>query len=105
MSQLRLPEPYDFSLSLRRFVAFGTDLASRFVDGVLHRAIGGRDVAIREAPGGVDVESLDDETRPVVLKLLGAEFELEPFYAWASGPMAVLVERLRGFRPPLQVEP
>jgi DNA-3-methyladenine glycosylase II len=72
---------------------------------VLHRAVGGRDVAIRARPGGVEVEPLDDETRPVVAKLLGAEFELEPFYAWATGPLAGLVERLRGFRPPLQPDP
>ena len=72
---------------------------------MLHRAVGGRDVAIRARPGGVDVEPLDDETRPVVARLLGAEFELEPFYAWATGPLAGLVERLRGFRPPLQPDP
>jgi len=105
MSLLRFPDPYDFDLSTARFRAFGTDLANRLVDGVLHRAVGGHDVAIRATPGGVDVEPLDDETRPVVLKLLGAEFDLDPFYAWASGPMEVLVERLRGFRPPLQAEP
>jgi 3-methyladenine DNA glycosylase/8-oxoguanine DNA glycosylase len=75
------------------------------VDGVLHRAIGGRDVTITSAPGGVDVEPLDDETRPVVMTLLGAPFDLESFSAWASGPMATLVERLRGFRPPLQPNP
>jgi DNA-3-methyladenine glycosylase II len=40
-----------------------------------------------------------------VLKLLGAEFELDPFYAWASGPLEELVVRLRGFRPPLQPDP
>jgi DNA-3-methyladenine glycosylase II len=84
---------------------FGVDLASRLVDGVLHRAIGGRDVAIAAADGGVDVDPLDDETRPVVLRLLGAPFELDPFYAWASGPMAGLVRRFRGFRPPLQPDP
>jgi DNA-3-methyladenine glycosylase II len=103
--KLELPEPYDFALSLRRFVVFGTDLANRFVDGVLHRAVGGRDVAIAAAIGGVDVEPLDDETRPVVLQLLGAPFELEPFYAWANGTMAGLVRRLNGFRPPLQPDP
>lgn len=103
--RLELPEPFDFALSTTRFVAFGTDLATRFVDGVLHRAIGGRDVAITAAAGGVDVEPLDAETRPVVLHLLGAPFDLEPFYAWASGPMAELTERLRGFRPPLQPDP
>ncbi|MGZ4290133.1 MAG: DNA-3-methyladenine glycosylase family protein [Gaiellaceae bacterium] len=103
--KLELPEPYDFALSLRRFVAFGTDLANHFVDGVLHRAVHGRDVAIASANRGVDVDPLDDHTRPVVLKLLGAEFALEPFYAWASGPMRELTERLRGFRPPLQPDP
>jgi DNA-3-methyladenine glycosylase II len=72
---------------------------------VLYRAVAGREVAIRARPGGVDVEPLDDETRPVVSKLLGAEFDLAPFYAWASGPMAELVVRLRGFRPPLQPDP
>jgi 3-methyladenine DNA glycosylase/8-oxoguanine DNA glycosylase len=90
---------------VRRFHVFGTDLASRLVDGVLHRAVGGRDIAIAAAEEGVDVDPLDDETRPVVLKLLGAEFELEPFYAWARGPMAELVVRFRGFRPPLQPDP
>lgn len=92
-------------LSTGRFRAFGTDLANRLDDEVLYRAVGGRTVAIRARPGGVDVEPLDDETRPVVSKLLGAEFDLAPFYAWASGPMAELVVRLRGFRPPLQPDP
>jgi 3-methyladenine DNA glycosylase/8-oxoguanine DNA glycosylase len=102
---LELSAPYDYALSTSRFQAFGTDLANRFVDGVLHRAIGGRDVAIAAAPGGVDVEPLDDETRPVVMMLLGTPFDLDAFYAWASGPMQTLAERLRGFRPPLQPDP
>jgi DNA-3-methyladenine glycosylase II len=72
---------------------------------VLHRAIAGRDVGITAADGGVDVEPLDDETRPVVLKLLGEPFDLDSFYAWASGPMAELTKRFRGFRPPLQPDP
>jgi DNA-3-methyladenine glycosylase II len=105
MSLLRLPEPYDYALSTSRFQAFGTDLANRFVDGVLHRAIGGRDVAIAPARGGVDVDPLDDETRPVVMTLLGAPFDLLSFTAWADGPMRGLTERLRGFRPPLQPNP
>jgi 3-methyladenine DNA glycosylase/8-oxoguanine DNA glycosylase len=105
MSLLRFPDPYDFELSTFRVRRFGVDLANRVVDGVLHRAIGGRDVAIRAAPGGVVVEPLDDVTRPVVERLLGLPFDLLPFYVWASGPMSVLVERLRGYRPPLQVDP
>ena len=104
---LSLPSPYDFELSTGRFRAFGTDLANRLVDGTLYRAVGGREVRIVARPGGVDVEPLDDETRPVVLALLGAPFDLPPFYAWAAqdpllGPIA---ERLRGFRPPLQPDP
>ncbi len=104
---LSLPVPYDFELSTGRFRAFGTDLANRLVDGTLHRAVGGRDVLIQARPGGVDVEPLDDETRPVVEHLLGAPFDLPPFYAWAAQDvlLAPVVERLRGFRPPLQPDP
>src|SRR5262249_32932166 len=82
---------------------FGHDLANHLVDGVLHRAVGGRDVTIAAAPRGVEVEPLDDETRPVVLKLLGAGFDLDAFYAWAAPrpPLAALTDRLAGFRPPL----
>ncbi|MCW2965684.1 MAG: DNA-3-methyladenine glycosylase 2 family protein [Actinomycetia bacterium] len=108
MSLLPLPEPFDFELSTGRFRAFGTDLANRLVDSALHRAIGGRDVRIRAARGGVDVSPLDDETRPVVLKLLGAEFELEPFYRWAVERQPVIADltvKLAGFRPPLQPDP
>ena len=107
MSLLRFPEPYDFELSTGRFRAFGTDLANRLVDGTLYRAVGGREVRIAARPGGVDVEPLDDETRPVVLQLLGAPFDLPPFYAWAGEDplLAPIVDRLRGFRPPLQPDP
>lgn len=108
MSLLRLPEPFDFELSTGRFRAFGTDLANRMVEGVLHRAVGGREVRIRAAPGGVDVSPLDAETRPVVEKLLGAEFDLASFYVWALERQPVIAEltlRLAGFRPPLQPDP
>jgi DNA-3-methyladenine glycosylase II len=105
MSLLHLPEPFDFALSTGRFQAFGTDLANRFADGVLHRAIGGRDVRIAAANGGVEVDPLDDETRPVVMRLLGAPFDLNGFYDWAAGPMRTLTVRLHGFRPPLQPDP
>ncbi|MGN6798753.1 MAG: DNA-3-methyladenine glycosylase family protein [Gaiellaceae bacterium] len=105
LTLLRIPEPFDYALSTSRFQAFGTDLANRFVDGVLHRAIGGRDVSIAPASGGVDVEPLDNETRSVVMTLLGTPFDLNAFYAWAEGPMHGLTERLHGFRPPLQPNP
>jgi DNA-3-methyladenine glycosylase II len=90
---------------VRRFHAFGEDLANRLVDGVLHRAVGGCDVSIRPVEGGVDVEPLDDESRAVVLHLLGASYDLPEFYAWASGPMAEVTERLHGFRPPSNPDP
>src|SRR6185312_13952026 len=49
------------------------------------------------------VSPLDDETRPVVSKLLGAEFDLSAFTTWAAGQpvLGELVPRLAGFRPPL----
>jgi len=62
----------------------GRDLANLWLDGALHRVIGGREVRIAAVPGGVDVEPLDGETRAGVEKLLGREFELEPFTAWAA---------------------
>jgi DNA-3-methyladenine glycosylase II len=104
---LRFPDPYDFELSTGRFRAFGTDLANRFVDGALYRAVAGREVRIVARPGGVDVEPLDGVTRPVVAQLLGAPFDLSPFYAWAAADRALapIVERLNGFRPPLQPDP
>lgn len=107
MALLRFPDPYDFELSTGRFRAFGTDLANRLVDATLYRAVGGREVRIAARPGGVDVEPLDDETEPVVARLLGAPFDLQPFYEWAGEDpvLAPIVARLRGFRPPLSPDP
>lgn len=103
MTLLRLPEPYDFELSTERFRAFGPDLANLWHEGGVHRVVGGREVRVESAPGGVDVEPLDEETEPVVRVLLGAEFELEPFYEWADDEPVLreLVRRLNGLRPPL----
>jgi DNA-3-methyladenine glycosylase II len=102
-----LLEPYDFELSTERFRAFGPDRANLWHEGGLHRVVDGREVRIEAAPGGVEVEPLDEATRPVVGKLLGAEFELDSFYAWAQNDvvLARLVEALAGFRPPLAPEP
>jgi DNA-3-methyladenine glycosylase II len=104
---LTLPEPFDFALSTGRFRAFGLDLANRFVDGVLHRAVDGREVRIAAAPGGVEVEPLDVVTEPVVEHLLGGPFDLPAFYLWAADDTVLrpITERLRGYRPPLQVDP
>jgi DNA-3-methyladenine glycosylase II len=107
MGLLRLPEPYDFELSTGRYRAFGTDLANLWLDGALHRVVGRREVRIAAARGGVRVEPLDAETQPVVLTLLGAEFDLQAFYDWARGDpvLARLTEALTGLRPPLAPDP
>jgi len=102
-----LPDPYDFELSTERFRAFGPDLANLWYEGGVHRVVGGRELRIEAATGGVDVEPLDEETEPVARALLGADFELDPFYAWAQGDEVLrkLVPRLAGLRPPLAPDP
>jgi DNA-3-methyladenine glycosylase II len=104
---LRLPEPYDFELSTARYRSFGPDKANLWHDDGVHRVIAGREVRITVAPGGADVHPLDDTIEPVARKLLGGEFELDRFYAFAQtdAVLALLVERLRGLRPPIAVEP
>jgi DNA-3-methyladenine glycosylase II len=107
MALLQVEGIFDLVLTTARFRAFGLDHANLWAEGVLHRAVGGREVRIAAASGGVDVEPLDAETEPVVRKLLGLEFELEPFYAWAAGhpELAGLAGRFAGFRPSLAPEP
>lgn len=107
MTLLAVPEPYDFEVSTERFRAFGADLANLWHEGGLYRVVGGHEVRIEPAPGGVDVSPLNDATRGDVETLLGLPFDLPPFYAWAAadpvlGPIAV---RLAGFRPPLAPDP
>jgi DNA-3-methyladenine glycosylase II len=55
----------------------------------------------------VDVDPLDDETRPVVEVLLGVPFDLDGFYGFAAGDpvLAPVALRLRGLRPPLAPDP
>jgi 3-methyladenine DNA glycosylase/8-oxoguanine DNA glycosylase len=104
---LAVPGPFDFALTTERFRAFGVDRVNLWHEGGLHRVIGGREVRIEAAEGGVDVEPLDAETEPVVRRLLGLEFDLDGFYAWAAGDgvLAGVVPRLAGFRPPLTPDP
>ncbi len=104
MPPLRLPQPYDFVLSTERFRAFGPDLANLWHEGGLHRVVDGREVRIQAAPRGVLVEPLDKRVEPVVRKLLGAEFDLPAFAAFAHDAdpiLRTLSSELRGLRPPL----
>jgi DNA-3-methyladenine glycosylase II len=98
---------YSFELSTERFRAFGLDLANAWHDGALFRVVGDREVRMTAAPGGLDVEPLDDLTRPVAEAVLGLRFELEPFYAFANRDTILLglVVALDGFRPPLSPAP
>jgi 3-methyladenine DNA glycosylase/8-oxoguanine DNA glycosylase len=104
MAFLAVPQPFDFELTTERFRVFAPDLVNLWHEGGLHRVVAGREVRIESAPGGVDVEPLDGEIRPVVLTLLGAEFDLDAFRP-AEPYVAELVPRLRGFRPPISPDP
>jgi DNA-3-methyladenine glycosylase II len=107
MPLLRFADPYDFELSTARFRHWGRDSANLWEDRALWRAVDGREVRIAAADGGVDVDPLDAETGAAVRKLLGAEFDLEAFHAFASGQpvLARAVGVLRGLRPPLAPGP
>jgi DNA-3-methyladenine glycosylase II len=101
---LALPQPFDFELTTERFRAFGPDLANLWRDRGLHRVVGGREVRIEPAAGGVEVVPLDEETEQVVLKLLGAEFNLAGFVP-VDPVLAAEAVRLRGLRPALSPDP
>jgi DNA-3-methyladenine glycosylase II len=104
---LAIPEPYSFELSTERYRAFGPDLANLWHEGGLHRVVGGREVRIEAAPGGVDVEPLDDETEPVVRRLLGLAFDLDAFAGFAvrDEVLGRLVVQLAGLRPSIAPDP
>jgi DNA-3-methyladenine glycosylase II len=106
---LPIPEPYDFAFSTERFRRFGPDLANLWHEGGLHRVVGGREVRIEAAPGGVSVEPLaDEETWAEVSTLLGLGWGLGGFEEFARAthpPLAEIVERLRGYRPPIGPDP
>lgn len=102
-----MPEPFDLALTTARFRVFGPDRAALWRDGALYRVAGGRQIRIAAAPGGVEVDPLDAESERVVRRLLGLEFDLEGFYAWAAADstLAPVVARYAGFRPALVPDP
>ena len=97
---LPLPEPYDFALSTERFRVFGVDRANLWFEGGLHRVIGGREVRIEAAPGGVEVEPWSGEIEAEVRTLLGAPFDLAGFAAFAAGDPVLAPPRARARRLP-----
>ncbi|HLF67949.1 MAG TPA: hypothetical protein VI503_01290 [Gaiellaceae bacterium] len=104
---LRIPEPYDFELSAARFRDYGSDRATVWYDGGLHRVLGGVEVRIEAAPGGVRIEPTSDGVVAEVSALLGLGFDLDGFRRWAvSQPvLGEIVAALPGFRPMLNPEP
>src|SRR3954471_20459332 len=107
MAFLAAPAPFDLELTTERFRAFGVDNATVWHEGGLHRVIGGREVRIEAAPGGVQVDPLDREIEHVVGVLLGLAFDLDSFYVWAAGDevLGPASRRLAGFRPSLAPDP
>jgi DNA-3-methyladenine glycosylase II len=102
-----LPEPYDFGLSTERYRAFGPDLANLWHEGGLHRVIAGREVRIEGAPGGARIRPGDSDLVEPVRRYLGEPFDLDAFTAFAATEpvLSRLLDPLRGFRPPLTLDP
>jgi DNA-3-methyladenine glycosylase II len=100
---LPIPDPYDFALSTARFRDFGSDRATVWLEGGLHRVVAGREVRIEPARGGVRVEPGGAEIEREVGHLLGLPFDLHAFRRWAAPERVLgrLTRVLRGFRPTL----
>jgi DNA-3-methyladenine glycosylase II len=104
---LPAPEPFSFELTTARFRMVGPDRVTLWEEGALYRAVGGRELRIAPAPDGVEVDPLDAQTEPVVRKLLGFDFDLVAFSAWAAADelLGPIVVRFAGSRPPLVPDP
>jgi len=107
VSLLPVPQPFSLELTTARFRAFGVDRATMWEEGALYRAVGGTEVRIAAAEGGVEIDPLDTETEAMARKVLGFDFDLVAFSAWAAGEerLAPLVVRFAGFRPTLAPDP
>jgi len=104
---LPLPQPYSFELSTGRFRAFGLDRANVWHEGALYRFLGGREVRLAAAEGGVDIDPLDEAIAAEARVLLGLVFDLEAFTRWAAAEPVVarLAVAFAGLRPPLAPDP
>ncbi len=104
---VEIPQPYDFALSTARFRDFGSDRATIWHDGGLHRVVAGREVRIAPIAGGVSIEPGSPEAAAEVGHLLGLPFDLATFRSWApsDAELGRIVEALPGFRPTLSPDP
>jgi DNA-3-methyladenine glycosylase II len=104
---LEIPEPYDFSLSTARFRHFGSDRATVWHDGGLHRVVAGHEVRITSTAGGVSIEPGSPEAAAEVGHLLGLPFDLDAFRRWAArdAELGRIAKALPGFRPTLSPDP
>ena len=104
---LEIPQPYDFELSAARFRTFGSDRATVWHEGGLHRVAAGQEVRVTAAPGGVAIEPWSEEAAAEVGRLLGLPFDLDAFRAFAArdAVLGEIVESLPGLRPPLNPQP
>jgi DNA-3-methyladenine glycosylase II len=104
---LAFPQPYDFELSTARFRDFGSDRATVWVDGGLHRVVADREVRVTPEAGGVRVEPASEEAAAEVGRLLGLPFDLDAFFAFAAEEPVLgrIVAALPGFRPTLSPDP
>ncbi|MFO7573391.1 MAG: hypothetical protein R6W48_12445 [Gaiellaceae bacterium] len=104
---LPVPQPYDFALSISRFRDYGSDRATVWHDGGIHRVVAGREVRVEPTRGGVRIEPAVDGAAEHVGLLLGLPLDLDPFRVWASrdSVLAPLVSSLAGFRPTLSPSP
>ncbi len=104
---LPIPAPYDFELSTTRFRNFGSDGATVWHEGGLHRVVAGREVRITPAEGGVAIEPWSEEAAAEVASLLGLAFDLDSFYEWAAGDatLELVIGSVPGFRPTMNPQP
>ncbi|MDH5281943.1 MAG: hypothetical protein OEW52_12490 [Thermoleophilia bacterium] len=104
---LTIPEPYDFALSAARFRDFGSDRATVWHDGGLHRVVAGQEVRVTAVTGGVSIEPGSPEAAAEIGHLLGLPFDLDAFRTWAArdAELGRIVGALPGFRPTLSPDP
>lgn len=100
-AELGIDESYDFRRSTFRFRTFGDDLASRWIDGGLHRVLRSG-LAVRvEAAGVTTYGEATEADRIELAHSLGARFDV-PGLTAAFPDVAA---RAPGFRPPLLYDP